>query len=37
MIEVAIGVAVGIGIGWVLFERPEWVRNAIDTVKEKIG
>lgn len=36
MMEFLIGVAVGIGAGWVLFEKPEWARNAWDGIRNRI-
>lgn len=32
----AIGLVLGIGIGWVIAEQPEWARNLADSVKNSI-
>ena len=29
--------SIGVGIGWVLFKRPQWVEKAIAWLKRKIG
>jgi hypothetical protein len=36
MLRDAIMLAIGVGIGWILFERPQWVSDAWQWIKHKL-
>lgn len=33
----ALTFAIGIGVGWIIFERPQWASDAFDWFKDKIS
>ncbi len=35
--EIIFGIAIGVGLGWVVFKRPQWVEQSIATAKRKLN